>query len=184
VICPSILPRRHPPTQQGFTLLEILVVIVIIGVLVTFATLSVGDRALSDQLQLEARRLNATLRFAAEEAEIKGILIGFRYTGEYYQFLTLGKEGAWEALDTGPFRKRALSAPFRLDLQVEGRPVPPAQEPKDEDEGPQPQLILLPSGEVTAFRMALRAGALRESYRLEADALGKFEFKREEGSGA
>lgn len=172
-------------TQQGFTLLEILVVVVIIGVMVTFAALSIGDRALSDRLQLEARRLNATLRFAAEEAEMKGLLVGFRYTGEYYEFVSPDDKGKWAPLTHGPFRRHALPPPFEVDLRVEGRAVPPAQEPKeDSEEGPQPQLLLLPSGEATAFVLALRAGNLRESWRLEADALGKFDFRREDGRGA
>lgn len=166
--------------------------------MVSFAVLSVGDRALADQLQIEARRLNATLRFAAEEAEMKGLLIGFRYTDEYYEFVTLDEKGKWAPLAQGPFRRHALTAPFEVDLRVEGRAVPPAaplpvrsdddddeDEKEDEDdEGLKPQILLLPSGETSAFTLALRAGGLRQFYRVEADALGKFDFRREDGRGA
>ena len=126
-------------SQRGFTLLEILVVVVIVGVLVTFATLSVGGRSLDDRLEFEARRLEKTFQLALEEAEIKGLLIGFRYTPDRYEFVGLNAEGKWAAYaESGPFRARALTRPFEILLSVEGRPVPPAQDPKDEESEPEP----------------------------------------------
>ncbi|MGH8429214.1 MAG: type II secretion system minor pseudopilin GspH [Solimonas sp.] len=179
--------------QQGFTLLEILVVVLIIGILVTFATLSIGNRSLDDRLEFEARRLDRTLQLALEEAEIKGLMIGFRYLPDRYEFLSPGQNGRWTSYGTGPLRPHPLKPPFEIQLRVEGRVVPPAQEAAGDDEreqkddgdkddsGPEPQILLLPSGEVTAFALGLQAGGLQSRYLISADALGKFEFGRDEG---
>lgn len=173
-----MLHRGSVTRLRGFTLLEVLVVVIIVGVLVTFATLSVGNRALADQLQLEARRLNATLRLALEEAELKGQIIGFRYTPEYYEFLSPGPEGRWEPRIDGPFRRRALAEPLQVNLRVEDRTVAPARDAQDQEKGPEPQILLLPNGEVSAFSLALSADGVDEFYRVDADALGRFEFQR------
>ncbi|HSW15464.1 MAG TPA: type II secretion system minor pseudopilin GspH [Solimonas sp.] len=207
-------PLSVSASQRGFTLLEILVVVLIIGILVTFASLSISSRSLEDRLEFEARRIDQTLRLALEEAELKGLLIGFRYLPDRYEFLSPGQDGDWEAFTAGPLRPRALTAPFEIELRVEGRVVPPAQESrkekerrekakdddeddkdsrkggetgslkkkgKDEKSDAEPQVLLLPSGEVTAFTLGLRVADLQSRYLISADALGKFEFKRDEG---
>ena len=52
---------------SGFTLLEILVVIVIIGVMVTMATLSIGLLGADREVEEETRRFWAVLRQARAE---------------------------------------------------------------------------------------------------------------------
>lgn len=170
---------------RGFTLLEILVVVVIIGILVTFATLSIGNRALDDRLEVESVRLEQTLRLAAEEAETKGVQLGFRYTAEGYGFYATGKDGTWAPYaSAGPLRMRELVAPIYLDLQVEGRKVKPALNPQDSKEAKiEPQVLLLSSGEVTASTFDLRAEGFGPYYRVDVTALGKITRARhEEGS--
>ncbi len=54
--------RRGPRTAAGFTLIEVLVVVVLIGVLSAVALLSVGAVGRKDPLEDETRRLHALLQ--------------------------------------------------------------------------------------------------------------------------
>lgn len=117
-----ISPSR---AARGFTLIEILVVVVIVGILVTFATLSMSNRALADKLETEAQRLQQLFAMAAEDAEMQGVEIGFVYTDQGYAFVTSAMTGRWVPITDGPLRPRKVQAPLSLDLRVEGRVVPP-----------------------------------------------------------
>ncbi|HUR41624.1 MAG TPA: type II secretion system minor pseudopilin GspH [Verrucomicrobiae bacterium] len=166
----------------GFTLLEILVVIVIIGVIASLAVLSIGDRALDDRLDIEARRLQELIALAAEQAVMQGAELGFVQTADGYAFLALkpepDKPARWLPLDdASPLHPRALSEPMYLELLVEGRAVKPLAADV-EPEQLKPQVMLLSSGETTEFTLALRAREYAPRYELKGDALGRFTLER------
>jgi general secretion pathway protein H len=166
---------------RGFTLVEILVVLVIVGVLAGTAALSIGRRALDDRLDTEARRLKELMALALDEAVLQGAELGFVRTPEGYAFLALN-DGRWAPLqDAGALRARTLAEPFYLDLEVEGRPVKPAA-PQDPDEEIKPQVLLLSSGEATAFSARLGAREYAPHYVLQGDALGRLKLERREAS--
>lgn len=176
--------RRLRPRSGGFTLVEIMVVVVIIGILLTFATLSIGDRAAIDKLDAESRRLEQLFRLAHEDAEIKGFEIGFRLLEDRYEFLAINTEGRWAPFADGPLRPRALAVPLSYGLQVEGRSVPPARDSVDKEVPVEPQVLVLSSGEGTAFALDLAAPGTALRYRIESNSLGQ--LKRvpvEDGNG-
>jgi len=163
--------------ERGFTLLEILVVVVIIGIVATLAVVSLGTRPIEDRLSTEARRLNELLQLAADDAVTQGTELGFVQTPDGYAFLAL-KDGKWLPLDdAGPLRARQLKEPLYLSLQVDGRPVAP-QRLGDERQELKPQVLLLSSGDATEFTLDLRAPDFGPYWRLQGDVLGHLKLER------
>jgi general secretion pathway protein H len=121
---------------RGFTLIEVLAVIVIVGVLIGVATLSMsllrGDEAL---LRREADRLAALLSLMGEQAVLQGAPVGVHFTERRYQFLREARAEIdaesppahrWEALnDDSLFVPHDLPQGVRLFLRVDGRMAPP-----------------------------------------------------------
>ncbi|HKY91794.1 MAG TPA: type II secretion system minor pseudopilin GspH [Nevskiaceae bacterium] len=187
----------------GFTLIELLVVLVIIGVLATLVGLSVSGRATDDRMQAESRRLEQIFRLASDEAQVNGVELGFRYTTEGFDFLTLDPGGNWVPIPEGPFRPRTVPAPFFLELRVEGRLIKPVETTlaaaageKDKDgdgKGDKffdneahkkaedkvlPQVLIMSTGEMTAFTLDLKLKDYRSYYRLEGDEVGGLKSER------
>jgi general secretion pathway protein H len=201
---PSVGPHVTRPqdngryTAAGFTLIEMLVVILIIGVMATFAVLYVGNRALEDRMSIEARRLDELVMLAAEQAVMQGTELGLLYTRDGYQFMAMdAKTQRWQAVAAGALRARKVQDPFQIELRIEGRVVPPAETPQaaaetetadtamssasqdaDADTGPKPQVLLLSSGEVTAFSLDFHARGYGPFFRIEGDVLGRFKMTR------
>ncbi len=160
------------PRQAGFTLIEILVVVFIIGVILGFATLNLSGRALDDKAQEEARRLVALLELARDDAGFTGFELGWRQTEEGYQFLALSDQG-WTAYGEGtPLRERTLPEPLRLVVKVDDLPI------NTDDSQALPQLMLLSSGEMTPFSIELGAKALDIVFVISGNLLGELKLER------
>lgn len=100
---------------RGFTLLELLVAIVIAGVLIGVATLSVGG--FERGLRFEADRLAQLLSLAREEALVRGAPIRLEIDDERYRF-TILRDRRWQPLhDDRDLREREWAAPTRVRLE-------------------------------------------------------------------
>ena len=84
--------------QRGFTLLEIMIVVVIIGI-VTASVVSVafGDRK-NEKLKQEATRLKAVINLAQEEAVLESRIYALGIWQKGYGFYVPDSEG-WALLD-------------------------------------------------------------------------------------
>ncbi len=159
-------------SSRGFTLIELMVVILIIGVMATFVTLSIGNRALDDRMDTESHRIEELTKLALDEADLKGIPLGLSFGPDGYRFLAINEKKLWSDYGgSDVFRARKLSAPFFVNLTVENRPVGPAAADTPADKIV-PQILLLPGGDVTAFALDLRAPGDALYYHVESDAQG------------
>ena len=71
--------------QSGFTLIELIIVIVIVGIMASLATITVGDHK-QELLQTEAKRFQALFVLARQEAVLQSLHLGMRFSKNGYQF--------------------------------------------------------------------------------------------------
>lgn len=154
------------PRSGGFTLIEVLAVLVIIGVIVGFATLSLGNRN-RDVLDQEARRLAALMPLALQEAMLSARELGFVLDEGQYAFLVLGPDG-WRPMEDDVLRTRTLAP--QVEAELAGDP-PGLAEP--EQEALQPQILFLSSGQITPFELTLRDPKVDGYFRLTGAITGE-----------
>ena len=74
-------------SSRAFTLIEILVVLVIVGILMGVALLSFGLLSGNDSLEQESRRLTSLINVLSEEATTQGRDFGLEFMTDGYRFL-------------------------------------------------------------------------------------------------
>lgn len=173
------------PRMRGFTLLEILIVMVLIALL-TAAAVNTINFAVSDaNAKTEAQRIAALATLAAEEALLTGREYGLRIGDDELQFLLFDDAaGQWQPLteEDRVFRPRAIPESLSYELVLEGQAVKlgdsEAADDPDEDVPEPPQLMFLSSGEITPFTLTI-ADEDGETWTVEGDLLGRMEIAGE-----
>ena len=154
----------------GFTLLEVMVVVVIIGILASFAVIQIAPNDPAEQIYNEARRLQAVLRQQWEEAVLLGQQRGLRFQPQQYSVVQLSEDRKQWRGQSGQHAlpSHTLKSSIQIELSVEGRPL----ELGDDTE--QPQVLFLSSGEATEFELILRSSQTESSaYQINGQITGE-----------
>ena len=153
------------PRQSGFTLLEILVVMVLLGIVLSVAVLSAGGDA-SRELELEVRRMAQLIRLAQEEATLNGDELAIRFYPDGYAFERLDDK-EWVPLQgSNLFVRRQFDSEVKLEVRQDGVPV----DLKEKDTG---RILLQSSGEMTPFELFLGWYDEDPLFRLSGNSIGK-----------
>lgn len=165
---------------RGFTLVEILIVIIIVGVMASMAVLAIGGDP-HQLLKREAQRLRLVLQLGADEALLQGREYGLKLTREGYQVVQFNEDkGEWSTATLEAFAAYQLPNNMTLSLQSEGSSVDLTllnkneqqdQKPRDENTL-KPALLLLSSGEMTPFTLQLQSADAEYKMQLSGDGLG------------
>jgi general secretion pathway protein H len=167
---------------RGFTLVEILIVMIIVGVMASMAVLAIGGDP-HQQLKQEAQRIRLVLQLAADEALLQGQEYGLKLARESYQVVQFDDEKEeWAEAPLEAFDAYQLPNDITLSLQSEGSTVDLTILNKNEEEQNQksqeenelkPALLLLSSGEMTPFTLQLNSANADYKMQLSGDGLGE-----------
>lgn len=154
-------------SQTGFTLIEMMVVLVIMGIIVSTMVLSIRTGDISEHMEIEMNRLHALVRLAQEEAILQGQVMALAISEKSYRFDVKNLEDeTWAAVSDGRvFRERALVPGTHLVLVVDEIEKEEKQKfqlklstkKNDEEEEDDFQRVQIePSGEMFPFELIMR----------------------------
>jgi general secretion pathway protein H len=165
--------------SRGFTLVEILVVVVIMAIVISLAVLSIGVTGRDTQLDDEGRRIQGLMDLLHERAVLEGRDFGMRIEPAAYEFVVYDSDhDRWtNIIDEAVFRHRDLpkGVTFRLELDsiaVVLKPIDRSLISQDTPPPP-PQVAIAASGEGTPFRLTLERPETQAHALVDGDAFGK-----------
>ena len=177
----------------GFTLIEILIVMVILGIILAVAFLSFGLLDQDRSLGREARRLSSLIELATDEATTQGRDFGLEFMTAGYRFVEYDPLiDQWFQLDGDDFlRERELDEGVELELFLEERSVllhTEAQETEDDEEEDGrdltddylPHVLIMSSGDVTPFELRFLRMIDRSEVTLSMSLTGELEVETED----
>jgi general secretion pathway protein H len=175
-------PQRRG--NRGFTLVEILVVIVIIGIITAGALISMSFTGPDRELHTEGERLVDLMNYAQEQGELQTREFGLYCTDHSYKFLAFDAlRNLWVSIDDDEvLRARTLPDAIRLQLDVEGRAVALAsladeQKKKIAPADLQPHVMIFSNGDLTSFRVTLAREGTDQTVTALPDRQGKIKLK-------
>ncbi|HEY5993671.1 MAG TPA: prepilin-type N-terminal cleavage/methylation domain-containing protein [Gallionellaceae bacterium] len=116
-------PFRRGDRARGFTLLELLVVLAIMGIALGMVTLRLMPDD-STRLRQAGEQLALLLENAGLEARSSGAPMAWSAKRGEYRFFRRNEQGIWEAVDSGPYRPRALEEGIAIAaVELDGKPI-------------------------------------------------------------
>jgi general secretion pathway protein H len=172
-------PALAAGRSSGFTLLELLVVLVLVGIIFSFAMLSLRGDDLAELVEQETRRLGTLLELVSDEAVLRGEEMAVHFSDTGYEFLILSGD-RWQAQeDDRLLQSRSLPADIEIRLEVNGDSPGLAAADKEDEETLTPQVYILSSGEMTPFSATLQSPQSNTRYHLSASLLGEVTWETE-----
>ena len=174
---------------RGFSLIEILVVVVILGIVSSIALMSLGVLGDDRELRTEAQRMQTLLEIAQDEAMLQGREFGMEIMLTSFRFVEYDPyANQWgEVIGDDTLRLRELPEDVEFDLLLEDRHVELELNPaefgdpedtanRDPSENYAPQLLIFSSGDMSPFELHITRAYDREEIILRRDLTGVFEI--------
>ncbi len=138
----SVIGMRN---NRGFSLIEILVVMTIIGISFGFALLAFGDFGADKRIAMSAERFTHTLNLARHQAILDSSTLGIKFNGREYQIVRFTPPNQWQTIsERGVFAKHSFPENSQIGFDSAYR--------KSKN---LPDIIIHPSGDQTPFKLQL-----------------------------
>lgn len=169
---------------HGFTLIEILVAVVIIGIVMSVAVLSLSLAGDDREVRKEVRRLMSLIEVAQTDAMMQGREFGIEIMTGAYRFVEFDVENnRWvEPLGDDSLKLWQLPEDYEVTLYVDDKRILLDPEPKTlsgDDRNTQveylPHLFVFSSGDSTPFELLITRRSDGVSAAIEGDFLGNLD---------
>ena len=159
-------------SQRGFTLLELLVTLVIVGILITFVAVSFTTNSYKHEIRAEANRLAQRIELVRRVATMHNETWGVSISEHGYRFLKFNpSEEEWSESEERLFQNYDL--PMHMFLEFDGNlDIPVLIDKYNELE---PEMVIVPGGEMTPFVLNCKHEHSEKTRMLESDGLNKVE---------
>jgi general secretion pathway protein H len=179
--------------NRGFTLIEILVVIVIIGIVMSVAILSITLAGGDNQLRDEAQRIVSLVEVAKDESLLQGREFGLEFMQDAYRFVEFDPlTRQWsEIIGDDTLRLRQLPEELELELYIEDRRVTLKADPARMSSGEEdrrgveryaPHVLIYSSGDMSPFEVRFVRRVDNGLVAVQADIAGTLEIVTPEDS--
>ncbi len=130
----------------GFTLIEVLIVIVIISIVASITMLSIHFNR-NKQIESLAQNIAGLITLAEEEAMLRPGVLGLAFTTDHYQLYSYDENNhRWQSLSSHIFNAQPIPEDTQITLKIHDKIIPA--------EG-KPYLIISPSGDIPAFTILI-----------------------------
>jgi len=159
-------------SQRGFTLLELLVTLVIVGILITFVAVSFTTNSYKHEIRAEANRLAQRIELVRRVATTHNETWGLSISSNGYRFLKFEpSDEEWLESEERLFQNYDL--PMHMFLEFDGNLDIPALIDKYNEQ--EPEMVIVPGGEMTPFVLNCKHEHSDQTRILESDGLNKVE---------
>ena len=143
--------RNHNPKCKGFTLLELLTVLVIVAVLAGVLVMNYTGSSETRTLNTHAERFMLLVELARQKSTLNNEVWGVSVLTDSYVFMKYSTTGEWISREESPFSASVLQDDYAFRFRALGT----AAKSGKGSAGAHPDLIIYPSGEVTPFEVTL-----------------------------
>ena len=163
---------------HGFTLVELLVVILIIGILLGITLLSPITGNVQKTVQEQASRLQVLFSQARDKALLDNAEYGFSIEEGRYRWWVLPLESReWRVLSDKPFHPFSVPASIEMLLSTEQGDIPYLDKDRESQDGP--SVVFFSDGQVTPFSLDIVPVEKRkQKILLQTDGLSNVELIR------
>ena len=158
-----MLDSRSPSRfnqASGFTLVEILVVLIIVSVMSGIVVTSLPSSFQNSDFDEESLRLKTVIELIREESLTRASEYGLNTDKDNYSFLVYNEiEQNWTQLNTKPYAEHKLGYGILLKTTIEDNELILTDEEDEESSvSNAPRILLLSSGEMTPFEITIALG--------------------------